>query len=161
MHSYIGRCVNNAARAAARTPQDMHAAIVPRTVSAAPADTDAPVLAIAPRPQPRYVLLDEPAAGIGRKELRVLAEEITRRVGGYVIGVGGFLGMGEHDVLVTPDKLKFSNEAMKASTADNTRANSNRPARDAKEVWYPDHAVMAATKDSLKALPEFKYSTYN
>jgi hypothetical protein len=25
--------------------------------------------------------------------------------------------------------------------------------------WYPDHAVFNATKDELKAMPEFKYST--
>ena len=25
--------------------------------------------------------------------------------------------------------------------------------------WYPDHAVINATKDELKAMPEFKYST--
>jgi hypothetical protein len=25
--------------------------------------------------------------------------------------------------------------------------------------WYPDHAVFNATKDSLTAMPEFKYST--
>ena len=25
--------------------------------------------------------------------------------------------------------------------------------------WYPDHAVFSATKDELKAMPEFKYST--
>ena len=25
--------------------------------------------------------------------------------------------------------------------------------------WYPDHAVFSATKDQLKAMPEFKYST--
>jgi hypothetical protein len=25
--------------------------------------------------------------------------------------------------------------------------------------WYPDHAVFNATKDQLKAMPEFKYST--
>jgi hypothetical protein len=24
--------------------------------------------------------------------------------------------------------------------------------------WYPDHAVYNATKDELKAMPEFKYS---
>ena len=27
--------------------------------------------------------------------------------------------------------------------------------------WTPDHAVMSATKDQLKALPQFKYSDYN
>jgi hypothetical protein len=25
--------------------------------------------------------------------------------------------------------------------------------------WYPDHALFNATKDELKALPEFKYSS--
>jgi len=25
--------------------------------------------------------------------------------------------------------------------------------------WYPDHAVLNATKDQLKQMPEFKYST--
>ena len=25
--------------------------------------------------------------------------------------------------------------------------------------WYPDHAVFNATKDDLKAMPEFKYTT--
>ena len=25
--------------------------------------------------------------------------------------------------------------------------------------WYPDHASLAATKDELKAMPEFTYST--
>ena len=27
------------------------------------------------------------------------------------------------------------------------------------DPWYPDHAVFSATKDQLKAMPEFKYST--
>jgi hypothetical protein len=27
-----------------------------------------------------------------------------------------------------------------------------------KNPWYPDHAVFSATKDQLKAMPEFKYS---
>ena len=25
--------------------------------------------------------------------------------------------------------------------------------------WYPDHAMFNATKDELKAMPEFKYSS--
>jgi hypothetical protein len=52
-----------------------------------------------------------------------------------------------------------------AGTAGNdTRADNraaNRPTRAANEKWYPDHAVMNATKDQLKAMPEFKYSNYN
>jgi hypothetical protein len=99
-------------------------------------------------------------------------------VAGVVLGVGGFLGMGEHDVLVKLDQLKFVNEPVRNSdtsanrtapanttgTAATTRADNkaaDRPARNVNEKWYPDHAVMNATKDQLKAMPEFKYSNYN
>ena len=33
--------------------------------------------------------------------------------------------------------------------------------RPANEQWYPDHGVLSATKDQLKAMPQFKYSNYN
>ena len=103
------------------------------------------------------------------------------KVLGYVVGVGGFLGMGEHDIFVEPSKIKFVNEPLRtASTApaptgdaaprptspsttappaSNTAA--RRAARAANEIWYPDHGVMSGTKDQLKALPQFKYSSYN
>ena len=69
-------------------------------------------------------------------------------VEGAVIGVGGFLGMGEHDILVPMNLLKFSNKAGKTS--------GGMVSNDRKE-WFPDRAVLNATKDQLKALPEFKY----
>jgi len=101
-----------------------------------------------------------------------------------VIGVGGFLGMGEHNVAVSFDKLKWVNEPVKATTAANepstttaktpttsavgtiptttgtsttTTTTTTRPVRSADEQWYPDHAVLAATKDQLKAMTQFKY----
>jgi hypothetical protein len=98
------------------------------------------------------------------------------KIAGVVLGVGGFLGMGEHDVLVKLDQLKFVNEPVRTSAATqparpapaNTTgtgtaanpnvANANRPTRAANEKWYPDHAVMNTTKDQLKALPQFKYN---
>jgi hypothetical protein len=95
------------------------------------------------------------------------------KVVGYVLGVGGFLGMGEHDIMVTPDKLKFVNEPARTAgnNANNNRADNNarqttgtaanNTARSANEKWYPDHAVFNATKDQLKAMPQFKYSNYN
>jgi sporulation protein YlmC with PRC-barrel domain len=100
----------------------------------------------------------------------------TGKVTGYVVGVGGFLGMGEHDILVEPTKIKFVNEPVRnaaaapatapAGTSDtpsNTRnvSNTSGTARAANEQWYPDHGVLNATKDQLKAMPQFKYSTYN
>jgi sporulation protein YlmC with PRC-barrel domain len=91
-----------------------------------------------------------------------------------ILGVGGFLGMGEHYVAVAYDKLKWVNEPVRTSTtaapadkptvgANNAGAatgevnRSNRPVRAANENWYPDHVVYNATKDQLKAMPQFKY----
>ncbi|SFI22419.1 PRC-barrel domain-containing protein [Bradyrhizobium sp. Gha] len=91
-----------------------------------------------------------------------------------VIGVGGFLGMGEHLVAVPYEKLKFVNEAV-ASTTTTTNPNAKPAATtttgaatgtektatttsSSSSKWYPDHAVFNATKDQLKNMPEFKYS---
>lgn len=92
-----------------------------------------------------------------------------------VIGVGGFLGVGEHLVAVPLDKIKFVNEPVVyagAGGAKTTSPNSTLPpssttgaantapaAASKPNPWYPDHAVFSATKDELKAMPEFKYST--
>jgi sporulation protein YlmC with PRC-barrel domain len=90
-----------------------------------------------------------------------------------VLGVGGFLGMGEHLVAVPLDKIKFVNEpvAYSGTASSGTGMGTNRstttgsasttaPADSSKpNPWYPDHAVFGATKDELKAMPEFKYST--
>ena len=53
---------------------------------------------------------------------------------GYIVGVGGFLGMGDHYVVVRPSAISFN-------------------AKDNK--W---HAVMNANADQLRAAPEYKYS---
>jgi sporulation protein YlmC with PRC-barrel domain len=95
-----------------------------------------------------------------------------------VIGVGGFLGVGEHLVAVPLDKVKFVNEpvtyagagastgatakqpATNTGPSSTTGAANTAPAAASKpNPWYPDHAVFNATKDELKAMPEFKYST--
>ncbi|MCK1638369.1 PRC-barrel domain-containing protein [Bradyrhizobium sp. 157] len=98
-------------------------------------------------------------------------------VKGVVIGVGGFLGVGEHLVAVPIDKVKFVDEPIAytgtagapatggarpttgtGGTGTTTGA-ATAPAAPKKNPWYPDHAVFSATKDQLKAMPEFKYST--
>jgi hypothetical protein len=56
-------------------------------------------------------------------------------VNGYILGVGGFLGMGDHYVAVRPSAVKLSYDA-----------------KDKK--W---HASMDANADQLKAAPEYKY----
>jgi sporulation protein YlmC with PRC-barrel domain len=93
-----------------------------------------------------------------------------------VIGVGGFLGVGEHLVAVPFEKVKFVNEPVaytgaanapnagagsRPATSTTTGAATTAPAATASKPnpWYPDHAMISATKDELKAMPEFKYST--
>src|ERR1700730_9666754 len=94
-----------------------------------------------------------------------------------VIGVGGFLGVGEHLVAVPFDKVKFVTEPVAytgvaggpnapgtrpaSSTTTGAATTNTGPATAATSKpnpWYPDHAVYNATKDELKAMPEFKYS---
>ena len=99
-----------------------------------------------------------------------------------VLGVGGFLGMGEHLVAVPLDKVKFSSEPIvytgTASTGTPSSggsmmkppgtppptstttgsAGAGGAAATKSNPWYPDHAVFNATKDELKAMPEFRYS---
>ena len=79
---------------------------------------------------------------------------------GFVVGVGGFLGMGEHDVLLSSKEVRFMIEG-NAPYAPNTGSAAGAPARTGDAKWYPDYAVVNATKDQLKALPQFKYSSYN
>jgi len=97
-----------------------------------------------------------------------------------VIGVGGFLGMGEHLVAIPFDRIKFVDQPVASAAATNAPApnTATRPAppttttgaastntatssatASSGSEWYPDHAVFNATKDELKAMPEFKYSS--
>jgi sporulation protein YlmC with PRC-barrel domain len=109
------------------------------------------------------------------------------KINAVVIGVGGFLGMGEHDIAVTIDKLKFVEEPVRTSStapattterrdtttgaasqtttapAATTTTTTTTTARttSTSNDWVPDHAVMSGTKEQLKAMPQFKYSDYN
>ena len=91
------------------------------------------------------------------------------KVEGVVIGVGGFLGMGEHDIKVDMSKLKFVNEPGRTATTTTTTpttGEATRPAttsatttRSTDKQWYPNHAVLSgASKEQLKSMPQFKYN---
>jgi sporulation protein YlmC with PRC-barrel domain len=106
-----------------------------------------------------------------------LLTDKSGNIKGAVIGVGGFLGMGTHLVAVPFDKIKFVSEPVVTAAADGASGASGmtgaRPAPQGgittgaapatpvikPNPWYPDHAVFNATKDQLKAMPEFRYST--
>ena len=107
-------------------------------------------------------------------DIEELILDKSGKTANVILGVGGFLGMGEHYVAVAYDKLKWVNEPVRTSSTtppadkptvgvNNAGAatgevnRSNRPMRAANENWYPDHVVYNATKEQLKAMPEFKY----
>ena len=98
------------------------------------------------------------------------------KVEGVVIGVGGFLGIGQHDIKVEMSKLKFVDEPVRTSaTTTTTSRTTDTPAgqrtttttgspasttttRSEDRRWYPDHAVLSGVnKDQLKAMPQFKF----
>ena len=109
-------------------------------------------------------------------DIQELIVDKSGKVDNVVLGVGGFLGMGEHYVAVPMEKLKWVNEPVRTSSTttapkDKSAASTNnagtttgeanranRAERAADEKWYPDHAVFDATKDQLKAMPQFKYN---
>ena len=109
------------------------------------------------------------------------------KVANVILGVGGLLGLGEHFVAVPFDKLTWVDQPATSTTSSKTSAPGNVPAAttstapdnvtrtttgtsttgasttttttttSANKNWYPDHALLSATKDELKAMPEFKY----
>lgn len=103
------------------------------------------------------------------------------KVAKVILGVGGVLGLGERYVAIAFDKLKWVDQPVTSTTASTTSAPATAPATtsapdgstrtttgaatttttttttSASTRWYPDHAVYNATKEELKAMPEFKY----
>jgi sporulation protein YlmC with PRC-barrel domain len=66
------------------------------------------------------------------------------KIQGVVLGVDGILGMRKHLVTVKFENLKWV-----------TTTGSASPAPDPGGTRYPDHAVLNATKNQLKSMPEF------
>lgn len=104
------------------------------------------------------------------------------KINAVIVGIGGFLGVGQHDIAVSFDKLKWVNEPVRSASADRAPATTGMTpsssttttttttgaastgtaaSSSARDNWYPDHAVMSGTKEQLKALPAFKYADYN
>jgi len=66
---------------------------------------------------------------VGRAEDLILSRD--RAVSYVVLGVGGFLGIGEHDVIIPVNQIKLTGDKM---------------------------ILTGATKDSIRAMPRFEYS---
>src|SRR5271166_1124173 len=68
-------------------------------------------------------------------KIQDVAFDGSKKITGYILSVGGFLGMGTHYVAVDPDAVAVKYDA-------------------GNKVW---RATMNATMDQLKSGPEFKY----
>jgi sporulation protein YlmC with PRC-barrel domain len=110
-------------------------------------------------------------------DISELLVDQTGKIQTAILGVGGFLGVGERMVAVNFDQLKFVNQPVELKIASSTRATATptknfdiatqtttgaattaRPSRNTNEQWYPDHAVIDITADQLKAMPRFDYN---
>jgi hypothetical protein len=92
-------------------------------------------------------------------DIKKLLLDKSGKITAVAIGVGGFLGMGERDVAVKFDQLKWSNEPVKSTTSSNTTTTTgSAQTPESRDRNYPDHAVLNATKDQLKAMPQFDYN---
>lgn len=98
-----------------------------------------------------------------------LLMDSSGKVSKAVIGVGGFLGIGESDVAVEFDQLKFVNEPMRTTSSAPASGTSNRSGTvgttattssttASKPSINPDHAKLSMTKEQLKAMPKFEYA---
>jgi hypothetical protein len=72
---------------------------------------------------------NEAGDSIGTVEDLIMAPD--RAVTHAIVGAGGFLGLGEHDVLIPVDQFKFENERL---------------------------TLPGATKETLEELPVFEYA---
>jgi sporulation protein YlmC with PRC-barrel domain len=105
-------------------------------------------------------------------DISELLVDPTGKIQTAILGVGGFLGVGERMVAVSFDQLKFVDQPIEVKVATSASmkpadvatqtttgaATTARPARSANEQWYPDHAVIDLTADQLKGMPRFDYN---
>jgi phosphate transport system substrate-binding protein len=101
-----------------------------------------------------------------------IAELILDRSGkveAVVVGAGGFLGLGEHDVAVPYSQISWVDRPVTASsTSTTTTGAGSRTLGGQRGTFadgssegprsYPDHGVLNMTKDQLKAAPAFAFS---
>jgi sporulation protein YlmC with PRC-barrel domain len=124
-------------------------------------------------------------------DINDLITDSQGKISQVILGVGGFLGVGERYVAVPYEKLQWVNQPVAGNTAMNSRpvgpattpsttssgatttpstttgsastststtTTNTTSGSSTANRWYPDHAVYNASKDELKAAPEFKYT---
>jgi sporulation protein YlmC with PRC-barrel domain len=100
-----------------------------------------------------------------KEKIGDISELIVDRAGkleAIVVGAGGFLGLGEHDVAVPYSQITWSDQPMTPSRIaipPLTTGVAGAPSQNSDIPHpYPNHAVLNMTKDQLAAAPAFKFS---
>lgn len=86
------------------------------------------------------------------------------RAEAIVIGVGGFLGIGQKSVAVPFNAVEWKMEAARTATAPaNGRTTGTAQPSETRSTAsvreYPDHGVISMTKEQLEQAPSFRYAS--
>jgi sporulation protein YlmC with PRC-barrel domain len=90
-------------------------------------------------------------------DIKELLLDRSGKIEAVAVGVGGFIGMGEHDVAVKFDQLRWVNEPVPSTNLRQDRPPTTGSNQTESQKNYPNHAVLDATKDELKSMPQFNY----
>jgi len=101
-------------------------------------------------------------------DIKQLMVDKSGKIADVVVGVGGFLGMGERDVAVKFSEIKWSDQPIRNTTSSNNQrpmgstTGSNSPAASSSQSnakqTYPDHAVWNVDKKEVESMPQFNYN---
>jgi putative membrane protein len=98
-----------------------------------------------------------PIYGPDNKKVGSITDVLMSKEGraeSVVVGVGGFLGIGEKDVAIPFAEVKFTDQPV-GGTAPNTNAATKANKSEA----YPNHGMIDMTADQLKKAPSFRFAS--
>jgi hypothetical protein len=98
----------------------------------------------------------QPACARSRRSLAVVGAKDNNQT----VSAGIQQALDYAQTLDIPFVFSSNGRPTTSNSTTGAATNTSPPAAVSKpNPWYPDHAVFSATKDELKAMPEFKYST--
>ena len=100
-------------------------------------------------------------------EVNELVVDKNGAIQAVVIGVGGFLGIGEKNVALPYNAIKWEDKAKQSDLVGMNQTNTMAPGTPAAPPPpvdntvrdYPDHGILDMTKDQLSAAPDFKFAS--
>ena len=100
-------------------------------------------------------------------EVNELVVDKNGSIQAVVIGVGGFLGIGEKNVALPYNAIKWEDKAKQSDLVGMSQTNTMAPGTPAAPPPpvdntvrdYPDHGILNMTKDQLNAAPDFKFAS--